>query len=160
MTSGYASNSFPMSPFQNSQMPQTMIPGGVQNPAQTQGQQLQEPPANFRSEYQGILHGLNCWVNLMYAGLGMVSYGRTFFDMSVSVVRTVGKVVAKIMFKLFGFQFLGKFMNWLSSFRSNREIYNELWNGMAPQGSAQTGLGKVLLALRILLLLGKHFFNF
>jgi hypothetical protein len=142
-----------MSPFQNDQIASNLPVSQIPNQNQMQGQ---EQPTNFRSEYQGILHGLNCWVNLMYAGFGMMNYGRTFFDMSVSVFSTISKVIAKVMFKLFGFQFLGKFMNWLNSFKSNREVYNELWAGMMPgQGSTQTRLGKILLGLRILLLLGK-----
>ena len=158
MTPSYSGNSYPMTPMQ-SQMP-SYLPAG-QNQGQNQNQNQMQQPENgtFRTEYQGVLHGLNCWVNLMYAGLGMVSYGRTFFDMSVSVLRTITKGVVKILLKLFGFQFLGKMMNWLSNFRGEREAYNELWAGMMPgQGATQSKLGQILLGLRIVLLLGNFFF--
>ena len=167
MASTYSPSSYPMTPMQSyypggqtslqgqmpmqGQLPQGQIPQGMlQGP---QGQ-MQQPPTNFRSEYQGVLHGLNCWVNLMYAGLGMASYGRTFFDMSVSVLRTLSKGVVKIMMKIFGFQFLVRMMNWLNGFRGNREFYNELWGGTAPGSSTESKLGQMLLGLRIVLLLG------
>lgn len=149
-------NVFPMSPM-SQQFPTYPSQTPLQNhPNQPPVQE--QPPTNFRSEYQGVLHGLNCWVNLMYAGLGMVSYGKTFLDMSVSVVRTVSRLVVKIMFKIFGFTSLGRMLNWLNRFRGSREFYDELWSGMAPgQTSTQSRLGKMLLALRIILLFGSFF---
>lgn len=128
---------------------------------QDQGQAQQQPPTNFRSEYQGVLHGLNCWVNLMYAGLGMANYGKTFLDMSLSVIRVVSRFFVKIMFKVFGFASLGRLLGWLNSFRGNKEFYDELWTGMAGgANSTQSRLGKILLLLRILLLFGMNFLEF
>ena len=117
-------------------------------------QQMVPPPQTFRTEYQGILHGLNCYVNLMYAGISMIGYGKTFFSMSLSVLQTVSRAVVKILVKLLGFSALRRLLDWLNKGKKT-QIYQDIWNAGAQQSSTQGFMNKILLLLRILTLIGK-----
>lgn len=152
------SSTYPMTPQMSSYSSYPTQFSQYPQPQPQQGQIPVEQPTNFRSEYQGILHGLNCWVNLLYAGLGMFSYGKTFYKMSVGVLKTISQAALKLLMKVFGFKFLGKVIEWLGSFRrENNSDYDNLWSGMAP-AQINTRLGKMLLCLRVLLLFGLNLF--
>lgn len=138
-------SSFPSTqPFSNSSPQPFSNPSSQSSPT--------PPPSSFRTEYQGILNGLNCWVNLMYSGIGMIGYGKTFIGMSLNGVKTVLRLGIKVLVKVFGFGVFHKMLDWLNK-QKNFEGLEKVWGSeRIVEGRA----GNVVLALRIVSLIGKQ----
>jgi len=121
--------------------------------------QNQMPPSNFRTDFWGVLNGFNCVVNILYAGSGLVNYGRIFVHMSLKVIKAVCGKSLNFMLKITGLNFLKKVLfsatkiPWIEEF-STSNVLNGIWQGEVQEAAKKSLLGKFMTALRICSLLG------
>jgi hypothetical protein len=127
-------------------------------PQQGQGNE-QAPQPNVRNDVWGFLNGFHAMLNVLYAGTGIVHFGKMFFKMTFKVIKMIcGKSLA-LIFKLTGFNFLKRMMrsftkeeDWLTEFSFGEKTFENAWGN--NEGSTTTLFGKALLVLRICSLLG------
>jgi hypothetical protein len=86
----------------------------------------------------------------MYAGLGMIGYGKTFVGMSLKGIRAVLRVGVKILAKVFGLQIFSKILEWLNRQR-DLEGFEGIWEN---KRSSSSNLGNIVVILRVAALIG------
>jgi len=131
-----------------------------------QGQQGQQdvPPPTFRHDMWGFLNGFHAILNVLYAGTGIVHFGKMFMKMSIKIIKAVFGKSAGLVYKLTGFQFLKNIMqkfagngkgDWFGEFNVTESPLENVWaNGPEPASTNKTFFGKFMLVLRILSLMG------
>jgi len=142
-------------------------PGFMNDPRQQQGPPGQQmPPVTFRTDFWGAIQGFNCVLNILYAGSGLVNYGKIFMHMSLKIVKFVcGKSLGFIM-KITGLNFLRRLLfsanklPWTDEFGTS-SILTSVWSDSELEKATKTTLsGKFVQALRICSLLGTLLFFF
>lgn len=125
-----------------------------------QGQEnIPMPHPTFRQDIWGSLHGFQALLGVLYAGTGIVHFGKIFLRMSFKLLKAVfGKSMTMIL-RMTGFrhlkQLLKKFANdggWLREFSSEGTTLERVWG--ITQTPSQTISGKIILVLRVVSLFG------
>jgi hypothetical protein len=151
---GYDSN--PMMNNSNPMMNNNLPPGHPQAMQST----------TFKTDFWGVLNGFSCVLNILYAGSGLVNYGKIFAKMSLRIIKFVcGRSLPFIM-KITGLSFLKNMLfkaaraGWSDEF-TTPSLLNTVWDDseLTKYGNS-TILGKLISALRICSLLGALLFMF
>lgn len=148
---GYNNSSSPYSNTYSKPMPQN-----PENP--------QVPPPNLRQDVWGMLNGFHALLNVLYAGTGIVHFGKIFVRMTLKVIKAICGKSASAVFKLTGLSFLKKIMlrsfsqqgDWSKDFNAADSLLESAWgNNEGSTKSVNQGLfGKIMLVLRVCSLIG------
>ena len=126
--------------------------------------QNQIPPPTFKNDFWGVLNGFSCVLNILYAGTGLVNYGKIFLKMSLKVIKFVCGKSLSFIFKITGLRFLKKILfrvnqlPWGDEFLPQNAL-DSIWNHTQSEkgiGIGSTLLGNFINALRICSLLGNN----
>ena len=124
------------------------------------------PPETMRQDVWGFLNGFQALLNVLYAGTGIVHFGKIFAKMTFKLVKAICGKSLNLIFKLTGFSFLKKLVqqfstgnqDWLGEFNVQENQLQNAWgNNETSSSSNPTLFGKILLVLRITSLLGNYF---
>lgn len=110
---------------------------------------------SFRHEYQGVLQGLNALLNIMYAGVGMVMYGKKFVKLFISAGKFVIKGCFRMLVRLFGITLIGKFIAWLKIGKGLQFLEVALERAWRDSNAPSTTTFKALITFRALLFIGE-----
>lgn len=121
----------------------------------------QMPPPTFKHDVWGFLNGFHAILNVLYAGTGIIHFGKMFVKMSIKIIKMVFGKAAGLFFKLTGFQFLKNIMqsfskdiNWQTEFSFQETPLENAWRTNPEGGITKTFFGKFMLVLRICSLMG------
>ena len=102
----------------------------------------------FRSEYQGTLAGLHSILNILYAGVGFVSFGQSMWNFAIDAMNFFKNCCLNI-FDLTS----------VINFLTRRGNFENIWNQAANDASVNVGsnnkiLIKALFCLRLAIVIG------